>query len=161
MTIVSETPLPGVGVRFEFRTSTGRRVAVIHHRSGRKELTVDDLRDPDASRDLLSLDEQDSRTLAEILGGSQVARELDQLQQRISGLGIDWLPVVAGSPFDGGTIADTQARTRTGVSIVAVLRGDEAVPAPGPDQDLQAEDTLVVVGTPRGIEELAVLLRTG
>ena len=161
MTVVSETPLPGVGVRFEFRTSSGRRVAVIHHRSGRKELTVDDLRDPDASRELLNLDERDSRTLAEILGGSQVARELDQLQQRISGLGIDWLPIQAGSPFDGGRIADTQARTRTGVSIVAVLRGDEAVPAPGPDQVLRAEDTLVVVGTPRGIEELAVLLRSG
>ncbi|HEX5950325.1 MAG TPA: potassium transporter TrkA, partial [Actinomycetota bacterium] len=103
MTIVSETPLPGVGVRFEFQTSAGRRVAVIHHRSGRKELTVDDARDPDASRDILSLDEQDSRTLAELLGGSQIARELDQLRQRISGLGIDWLPVLEGSPFTGGT----------------------------------------------------------
>jgi TrkA domain protein len=161
MTIVSETPLPGVGVRFEFQTSSGRRVAVIHHRSGRKELTVDDARDPDASREVLTLDEQDGRTLAELLGGSQIAHELDQLQQRIAGLGIDWLPVLEGSPFAGGTIGDTRARTRTGVSIVAVLRGDEAVPAPGPDQVLRADDTLVVVGTPRGIEELAVLLRTG
>lgn len=161
MTVVSETPLPGVGIRFEFQTASGRRVAVIHHRSGRKELTVDDVRDPDASREILSLDEQDSRTLAELLGGSQIARELDQLQQRISGLGIDWLRVQEGAPFAGGTIGDTQARTRTGVSIVAVLRGDDAVPAPGPEQVLQADDTLVVVGTPRGIEELAVLLRTG
>lgn len=161
MTVVSETSLPGVGIRFEFRTSSGRRVAVIHHRSGRKELAVHDPRDPDAAREVLSLDEEDSRTLSELLGGSQIARELDQLQQRIAGLGIDWLRVQEGSPFVGRSIGDTRARTRTGVSIVAVLRGDDAFPAPGPDQPLEADDTLVVVGTPRGIEELAVVLRTG
>jgi TrkA domain protein len=47
------------------------------------------------------------------------------------------------------------------VSIVAVLRGDAAHPAPGPAFALRGGDTLVVVGTPRGIEELAVLLRSG
>jgi K+/H+ antiporter YhaU regulatory subunit KhtT len=41
------------------------------------------------------------------------------------------------------------------------MRDDRAIPAPGPDQGLEAEDVLVVVGTPRGIEELAVILRTG
>jgi TrkA domain protein len=42
-----------------------------------------------------------------------------------------------------------------------VLRGGSAHPAPGPDFTLAAGDTLVVVGTPRGIEDLAVLLRSG
>ena len=46
------------------------------------------------------------------------------------------------------------------MSIVAVLRGDAAHPAPGPGFALRGSDTLVVVGTPRGIEELAVLLRS-
>jgi TrkA domain protein len=161
MTVVNETPLPGVGVRFEFRTSSGRRVAVIHHRSGWKDLTVEDVHDADASHELVSLDEDDSRTLAELLGGSQVAHELAELRQRVSGLGIDWLPMSSVSPFAGRTIGDTQARTRTGVSIVAVVRGDTALPAPGPEQGLEAGDQLVVVGTPRGIEELAVILRAG
>jgi TrkA domain protein len=44
---------------------------------------------------------------------------------------------------------------------VAVIRGDKAVPAPGPDLGLEAGDTLLVVGTPRGIEELSVILRSG
>ena len=61
----------------------------------------------------------------------------------------------------GGTIGDTGARTRTGVSVVAILREGSAHPAPGPEAELRAGDTLVVVGTPRGIEELAVLLRSG
>jgi len=44
---------------------------------------------------------------------------------------------------------------------VAVVRGDDAIPAPGPDQRLETGDTLVVVGTPRGIEDLVVILRAG
>jgi TrkA domain protein len=161
MTVVQETPLPGVGIRFEFRSSSGRRICVVHHRSGYREIAVEDEQDPDATRSVLVLDEEDSRTLAELLGASQVARELAELQQRVAGLAIDWLPIDAGSPYAGRTIGATRARTRTGVSIVAVLRGDRAIPAPGPEEQLLAGDTLVVVGTPRGIEDLSAILRTG
>src|ERR687891_126926 len=59
------------------------------------------------------------------------------------------------------SLDDEDARTLTGVSVVAVLRDEQAIPAPGPEQRLEAGDTLVVVGTPRGIERLAVMLRTG
>jgi TrkA domain protein len=41
---------------------------------------------------------------------------------------------------------------------VAVLRGDQAIPAPGPETPLLAGDTAVVVGTPGGIAMLARLL---
>jgi TrkA domain protein len=158
---VSETRLPGIGIRYEFVTSGGRRIGVIHHRTGRRELLVFDEEDPDACREVISLDEDDSRTLSEVLGGSRIVKELSELQQTIEGLAIDWLPIAQGTPYAGRTIGDTRARTRTGTSIVAVLRGDSAYPAPGPDFALAPRDTLLVVGTARGIEELAVILRTG
>jgi TrkA domain protein len=158
---VSETKLPGIGIRYEFVTSDGRRVGVIHHRTGRRELLVFDERDPDVSREVIRLDEDDSRTLSEVLGGSRIVEELSELQQRVEGLAIDWLPISEGTPYVGRTIADTRARTRTGTSIVAVLRGESAHAAPGPDFVLTPGDTLLVVGTARGIEELAVILRTG
>ncbi|HEX2089893.1 MAG TPA: cation:proton antiporter regulatory subunit [Actinomycetota bacterium] len=161
MAEVSETKLPGMGVRYEFVTSAGERVGVVHHRTGRREVVVFDKADPDACREVVRLDEDDSRTLAELLGSSRIVEELTELQQGIEGLAIDWLPVVEGTPFVGKPISATRARTRTGASIVAVLREDGAHPAPGPDFLLSAGDTLVVVGTPRGIEELAVILRTG
>lgn len=161
MSEVSETSLPGVGIRYDFETDDGIRVAVIHHRTGLRDLVVYDTDDPDAARKVLSLDESASRVLAELLGTSKVAEELVRLQQSIEGLAIDWLPVSEGTPYAGKTIGDTGARTRTGVSIVAVLRGEEASPAPGPEFELRAGDTLVVVGTGRGVDALAVLLRTG
>ena len=120
-----------------------------------------DRHDPDSVGESLALDDEDARTLAELLGSSRVVEDLGRLRQRIEGLAIDWLPIGEDSPFAGRTIGDTGARTRTGVSIVAVVRGEDPIPAPGPEQGLEAGDTLVVVGTPGGIEDLVVILRTG
>lgn len=116
--------------------------------------------DPDTARDVIALDPDDSAALAEMLGGSRVSEHLDRLQQ-VEGLAIDWLPVSSASPYASSTIGDTRARSLTGTSVVAVIRGDRAHPAPGPEFRLEADDTLLVVGTPRGIEALSVLLRTG
>jgi TrkA domain protein len=44
------------------------------------------------------------------------------------------------------------------VSIVALVRGDQPIPAPGPDKELRADDTAVVVGTAEGIDAAARLL---
>ena len=161
MTEVRETRLPGVGVRYEFTTADGQRLGVLHHRSGLRELLVYDEDDPDACRAVIRLAEADSRTLDELMGGSRVVEELQELQRRVHGLSTEWLPIVAQTPYAGKTIGDTQARTRTGVSIVAVVRGDRTFPSPTPDFQLEAGDTIAVVGTPRGIEDLVVLLRSG
>jgi TrkA domain protein len=42
--------------------------------------------------------------------------------------------------------------------VVAVIRGDETIPAPGPDTVLIEDDILVAVGTPDGLRQLRALL---
>ena len=161
MAEIREVKLPGLGVRYEFTTQEGKRVGVVTHRSGRKEVYFAEPKDPDAFKRMLGLSDDDAHTLAEILGGSRIAEELAGLQQRIEGLAIDWLPVRDDSPYVGRSIGDARVRTRTGVSIVAVLRDEEAIAAPGPEVTLAPGDYLVVVGTPRGIEEVVELLHRG
>jgi TrkA domain protein len=161
MTDISEVKLPGLGVRYEFTTQEKKRVGVVSHRSGRKELYFADPHDPDAFKRMLGLSDRDARTLAELLGGSRVAEELAELQHQIEGLAIDWLPLRDDSPYVGHTIGDTRVRSRTGVSVVAVLRGEQAIPAPGPELGLERGDYLVVVGTTRGIEGVVELLHRG
>jgi TrkA domain protein len=161
MTEVREVELPGVGVRHEFTTEDGNRVGVVSHRSGRREIYLADPTDPDRFKRALGLSDEDARTLGEILGASRVAAELAELQQKVEGLAIDWLPVREDSPYARKTIGDARVRTRTGVSIVAILRDDQAIPAPGPDIEVNPGDFLVVVGTPRGIEQVVELLRAG
>jgi TrkA domain protein len=158
---IKEVKIPGVGVRYEFETEDGKLVEVLSHRSGRREIYIASRKDPDEFQRVLGLGQGDARTLAELLGASQVAERLAELQQSIEGLVIDWLPVRDDSPYAGGTIGDARIRTRTGVSVVAVVRGDEAVPAPGPETSVDAGDFLVVVGTGRGIEKVVELLHKG
>lgn len=156
-----QTQLPGVGVRHDFQTESGRRVGVITRHSGRRELLVYDQRDPDACRASLELSNADRIALVELLGGGQVTASLMDSQQRVEGLAIDWFHLHANWAAAGQTIGDTQLRRRTGVSIVAVLRGGETVPSPQPSEPLNADDTVVVVGTPHGIETALSVLRDG
>lgn len=161
MADVKETELPGLGVRYEFETEDDQRVSVVVHRTGRKEISLATREDPDRFSRVLDLSQEDAHTLTEVLGASPVTESLERLQQQIEGLAIDWLPVRADSPYVERTIGDTQIRTRTGVSIVAVLRDDVATAAPAPDFVLETGDHLVVVGTPRGIEATVGLLHDG
>jgi TrkA domain protein len=161
MTRIEETTLPGVGTRFDLDTEDGYRIGIIRHRTGRREIFVSGPDDPDSCLVTVSLEEDEANALADLLGGSQVVRELVDLQQRVEGLAIDWLPLWAESPYAGRTIGDARIRTRTGVSVVAILRGGSAIPAPGPAEPIEAGDTLLVVGTPEGIEQLGEILESG
>lgn len=161
MSEIHEVKLPGVGVRYEFETNEGKRLGVISHRTGLREIYVSHPDDPDEFNRVLGLSPDDARTLAELLGATRVAEQLAELQQRIEGLVIDWLPVREDSAYAGRTIGDARLRTRTGVSVVAIVRGEDAVPAPGPEERLDTGDYLVVVGTARGVEQAVELLRAG
>jgi TrkA domain protein len=157
MADVQETQLPGVGVRYDFVTSEGEHVGVLVHRGGRRELLLYDRDDPDSCRAVIRLERDDTRTLADLLGASHVSEKLAAMQH-IEGLTIDWLTLSPATAAVGRTLRDAALRSETGVSIVAIVRGDETVPAPAPDFTLEPGDTAVVVGTPEGIERLAALL---
>ncbi len=161
MSDIREVRLPGVGIRYEFETEDGKRVGVLAHRSGRRELFVGSSDDPDEFKRLVGLSQTDARTLAELLGASRVSEQLAELQQRIEGLVIDWLPIRDDSAYADRTIGDARIRSRTGVSVVAVVRGEDATPAPGPDVVMHSGDYLVVIGTGRGIEQVVELLHKG
>lgn len=158
---IEESALPGVGVRYEFNTDDGRRIGVVHHRTGRRELFVCEPDDTDAAVVNMSLSDEESHALSEALGGSTVVANLANLQQQVEGLAIDWLSIAPESPYAGKTIADARIRTRSGVSVVAVLRSGETFPSPDPSFAIEPGDTLVVVGTPNGIQQTQEILRTG
>lgn len=156
---VEQTPLPGVGVRYDFATREGHRLGVVHRHGGCKEIHVGTAADPDAPPFCVGLGDDEVHTLVEILGGSRVTESLARLQQYVEGIAIEWLKVGAASPVAGSSIAGAGIRSRSGVLVVAVLRGDVTHPAPGPDFRIDAGDTLVVVGTPEAIAAAIEMVR--
>jgi hypothetical protein len=102
----------------------------VSYRTGPRDLLLYDPDDPDACQELIRLTQEEADALADLLGAARLTGHLAELQQQIRGLAISWLTIQKSSPYAGGSIADTQARSRTGVSIVAVLAlGPDGLPS--------------------------------
>jgi TrkA domain protein len=161
MSQVEQTPVPGVGVRYDFATREGHRLGVVHQAEGRKELHVGRAADPSSPPVCVGLTDDEVHTLVEVLGGARVTESLARLREYVEGIAIEWLQVGAGSPVAEHSLAGAGIRSRSGVSVVAVLRGEVTHPAPGPEFRIEAGDTLVVVGTPPGLAAAADIVRGG
>lgn len=158
---VEVTPLPGIGVRKDFQAASGRRVGVVTHREGGLDLIVSKSEDPDACLASMHLTVEEAATLSNLLGAPQLVAQLRDEHRDLPGISTRQLSVPGGSPFDGREMGDTQLRTRTGASIVAVMRAGEVYPSPRPDFTIVSGDALIVVGTPDGIEAAAKILARG
>lgn len=158
---VHRTPLPGIGLRHEFVTERGRRVGIVSHRTGRREVVIYDRRDPDTAAVTLTLSAEEADGMAELLATARVVERFSELQRQVEGLVTEQIPIVTGSPYDGRTLGDTRARTRTAASIVAVVRGNDVMASPRPDFQFHAGDIVVVVGTAEGTAAVGDILARG
>jgi TrkA domain protein len=158
---VDRVPLPGIGVRYAFTTQRRRRIGVVSHHTGRRELVIYDKDDPDTAAVSVALAAAEADVLAELLGTTRVVERLEDLHRQVEGLVTRQIPVEAGSPYAGRTLGDTRTRTRTGASIVAVVRDREVIASPRPDVRFDAGDIVVVVGTDEGTEAVAELFVQG
>ncbi|MFH8347775.1 cation:proton antiporter regulatory subunit [Streptomyces sp. NPDC018045] len=151
------TALPGVGTRYDVSTRGGRRLSVVVHQDGRRFLGFYSADDPDACQESVPLEPDEATELACLITPSP----LDAVPTDGLDLVTEHIPLDARSPYGGRTLGDTRARTRTGASIVAVLRRASAHPAPGPDFRLAIGDTLIAVGTREGVDTLAAIIAGG
>jgi K+:H+ antiporter subunit KhtT len=158
---IVETLLPGVGIRYELVTKAGRDLVVIIRRDGDVQLCTYGRDDPDEATERLELQADEALAIADLLGAARVTQRFADLSREVPGLESARLAIAPGSPYDGRRLGDTKARTRTSCSIVAVVRGDDVSPAPGPEHPLRAGDVLVVIGGTSGLEQLAALLEDG
>lgn len=155
---VTETDLPGVGVRFEMPTGAGRVVGVVAHQTGRRDLVVYDQEDPDRCTESLELTEDEAHTIGELLGGSRILEKLDDAIHRIEDLVIAWVHIDEKSPIVGQSLAESEFRTRTGAGVVALVGASGSIPVPAGSDRLQAGDTAVVVGLEGAVDAATALL---
>jgi len=105
----------------------------------------------DSCSETVRLSLAESASLVELLGGTKITERLSDLRHEVQGLSIEWVSLDVQSPLAGKTIGDGKIRTASGASVVAVLRGSDSFPGPGPEFTLQAGDTALVMGSVEGV----------
>ncbi|HUF84771.1 MAG TPA: TrkA C-terminal domain-containing protein [Acidimicrobiia bacterium] len=142
---VTELALPGIGQRYDLHGAEGGSVTVVIHHSGRRDVYV--LDDADEPKAAVTLTDFQARSLGAILGGAYFKPAVvEEIEAVIGGLLIDWVTLDENSPGAGKTIAELEIRTRTKMTVAAILRDQVPVVAPEPTETLLAGDRLVVIG---------------
>jgi TrkA domain protein len=148
--------LPGIGLQYDFTTADGDHLSVIALRNGSR--TVDGYRGGDSGDAAFSL--HLTADEAAVLADALLAGHDDPRLLRADELGLvaERIALSAVSRWNGRPLGSTQLRTRSGASVVAILRGSNSIPSPAAAFRLAGGDTLVVVGTREGADAAAALL---
>jgi len=72
---------------------------------------------------------------------------------------LETVPIAAGSLAAGKLIRELQLRTQTGASVVAIERSGQNILNPGPDEELQPGDQIVLFGNRPQLDEAIRVLK--
>ncbi|MFQ5698591.1 MAG: cation:proton antiporter regulatory subunit [Myxococcota bacterium] len=145
------TELPGVGTKHTLELSTGDQLVVVEHRVGQWELARVD---PDGeSTTLLRMSLDEGSELGRILSRGEVEREDSRRQMGLEEFALEWVTLDPSSPLVGTTLREAGIRERTGVSVIALIRGERSAPSPPPETRFEAGDTLVLIGQREHLEQ--------
>jgi len=159
---IREIDLPGIGKKFQIDARSGDKFVVIVHDDGRRECYHFEHDDPENSISMISLDDDEARTIAAIIGGmTYKPRLLESIEVAIDDLVIEWYKIEAGSPCVGRTIGELDIRANSGATIIAVVAPNVKRVNPGADFRLSADTTLVVAGERAQHKELKKILFQG
>ncbi len=86
------------------------------------------------------------------------ARVLEHLISSARDLEVGWLLVDKDSDIAGRTLVETGLRARTGVSVVAIGRGEQVINNPEPSTRLHAGDHIAVIGTQAQLDTAAAVV---
>lgn len=148
--------LPGVGERLDVVDREGRPVHLIRQRGGDAAIHV-------GSGPPLELDATAATVAGAFLSGhylmpAELRRRLDGV---LGGLVFDWLRIPSGGHAVGRSIEELAVRRRTGVTVVAILRGSVPIVGPDPSTRFEGGDELVIVGAPHDRDALVAYLEEG
>lgn len=158
---IEKVELPGIGARHDLLTGSGRRISVVAERSGERSIAILDADDPDSTSDSIRLSDDEAAALADVLGASVMMSRLERLSDVADGLYTEHLELPTDSPYLNRELGETKARTRTRVSIVAIVRNADVIPSPTPQEILRPGDTIIAVGTRPGLDALTRLISHG
>ncbi len=94
---------------------------------------------------------------APIYQANKEYQTMDLLKTATGLLELTWVNVHPDSPIGGRTLGDLAVRTRTGASIVGVIRAGKFYPGPDADYRIENGDLIAVIGEPEEREAFETL----
>lgn len=158
---IYEADVPGVGKKFEVELDGDRRLIVLIHHDGKREVYLRPGENEDGEK-LFSLSGRLARQVGSILEGAYFQPvDTEDVQVPLGEALIEWVNVRPPSSLVGRTLEEASIRQRTGASVIAIQRGDETIPNPDPDDTIQSGDILISIGTRNELAALSDLVAGG
>lgn len=158
---VYEAEVPGVGHKFELELDDGARLVVLIHHDGKRELYVRPEEDADSEK-VATLSGKMARQLGSILEGAHFQPvEMEEIRVPIGEAILEWIDVEPSSPLVGTSLRTADIRDRTGVSVMAIQRGEETIANPEAATTIEAGDILVALGTRDDQQAFSELVESG
>ncbi len=157
---VKTTDLPGIGKSYAIDTAEGARIVIVIHHTGHREIYY--FKDPDQDEPdiTLPLSDEEARQISTILLGVDFQPVTDdRMELLLKSIRIDWLKVEPGSFLAKKSILESQVRSRTGTTIIAIQRGAEMIGSPDIHEKILPGDTLMCIGTREQTQKLDELCK--
>ncbi|WP_323174751.1 TrkA C-terminal domain-containing protein [Natrialba sp. PRR66] len=156
---IYEGDLRGIGRKFEIKLDESEIYVIIIHNNGRREVYRKDSPDTDGEK-IMDLSDHEARVMGTILEGAyfQPIRTDSTEAQLSEDIIIEWWTLTNESPILGQTLGEAELRSRTGVTISAIIRGDDVISNPDPNTTFHAGDKLVAIGSSDEQDSLEQLL---
>lgn len=160
---VKETDLPGIGKKFQLHTRSGEKIVIIVHDDGRRDVHHFYNEDPDESISMVTLDDEESRCIAGILGGMAYRPiALETVDVALGDMHIEWYKVEPGAFGANKTIGDLHIRKLTGGTIIAIIDADQNKTInPGPEAKIREGATVVILGDKKQVKTAKHLIFHG
>jgi TrkA domain protein len=159
---LTEADLPGIGKKFTLSTNKRIAICLIVHNTGKREIYLFPAGEEEEATCILELSDDEARQLGTLLMGAfftPVVVDKEKMDLLLKGLVIEWIELSNNSPAVGKSIKELAIRTRTGASVIAILRNEkDIIPSPPPEEIFKAGDTLIAVGTREQMSNLVELI---
>ena len=139
--------LPGIGTKYELETEKKDIIAVFFLKNGNIQMYTLPHDSPEPS--VAELTSAEARRLGTILAGAIMEADKESVEiafSALSDLRISIHTYTIGKRMANKSLEELQIRARTGVTIIAVSRGEKNVINPPPSFVFHEGDTLVAIG---------------
>lgn len=139
--------LPGIGTKYELETEKKDIVAIFFLKNGNIQMYT--LQHDCPTPSVAELTSAEARRLGTILAGAIMEADSESVEiafSALSDLRISIHTYIIGKQVAGKSLEELQIRARTGVTIIAVSRGDVNIINPSPSFVFNEGDTLVAIG---------------